>query len=175
MRDLRWRGHLGCVLLQGVLPVREGSRWLPEDHQPRDRQDRPLLRAEEVRLQVEVTARAAVPAAARSGGIRSAAGRSSGLAARGAAGACPSHAARVRRTGPRRCAGKEREGPGGGLGVWGAKHEHHMNADPVNLWARGASLESSLVWLRDFSTTRSFKVDAFLHTSRLGVVGNLQS
>ena len=50
MRRLQRTRHLRWLLLQGVRAAGEGSRWLPQDHQFRLSEGRPVLRAEEVRL-----------------------------------------------------------------------------------------------------------------------------
>lgn len=31
VRDMWWGGDIRCVLLQGVYPAGEGSRWLPQN------------------------------------------------------------------------------------------------------------------------------------------------
>jgi hypothetical protein len=41
--DLRWPWHLGCILLQGVLPAGERQRWLPKDSQSWVIKDGPVL------------------------------------------------------------------------------------------------------------------------------------
>ena len=54
LRHLRWARHLRCLLLQGVHRPGEGPRRLPQDCQPRQLQDGPLLRDEKVRFQEAV-------------------------------------------------------------------------------------------------------------------------
>ena len=55
MRDLRRAGRVRRVLLQGVHDSGEGPGRMPQDRQPGQREDGPVLRAEEVRLQEEIT------------------------------------------------------------------------------------------------------------------------
>jgi len=55
VRDLRRAGRVGRVLLQGVHDPGEGPGRMPEDRQPGQREDGPVLRAEEVRIQEEIT------------------------------------------------------------------------------------------------------------------------
>jgi len=54
LRHLRWPGHFGRVLLQGVHQPGERPRRLPQDCESGILKDRPVLRAEKVRLQKEV-------------------------------------------------------------------------------------------------------------------------
>ena len=55
VRRVWWCGSVGRVLLSGMRSTGEGQGRMPKDRQPGVLEDGPLLRAEKVRLQEEVT------------------------------------------------------------------------------------------------------------------------